>query len=240
MPSSSEIKTKLQVTCKNCCLSELCIPRGLSHRDIERISDIVNRRKVLSKGDYLYRQGEPFRGILAIKTGTVKLVSLSPDGEEFITGYLLPGELLGFDGLADERHAYSAVALQTLSICEMPAHELDGLCLEVPNLLRELFRHAGRSLATETGRHMLRSRPSEERVAAFLVDLSDRLNQRGFSGLEVRLGLSREEIGNYLGLALGTVSRTLNKLETLGLIEVNNKLIRISDKDRLRQPNALL
>lgn len=229
-----EVKNKLQVTCQNCSLIELCIPRGLSYKDVERIGDIVGRKKMLRKGDHLYRQGDKFRGILAIKSGAAKLTATDLRGNEFVTGYLLPGELLGFDGLADDRHRYSASALENLEYCEMPSDELDGLCREVPNLLRELFRHAGKTLNSETDRFMLSQRTAEERVASFLLDLSDRLSRRGFSGVEIKLSLTRQEIGNYLGLALETVSRVLKGLEEAGLITVQAKLIRIIDKDKLR------
>jgi CRP/FNR family transcriptional regulator len=229
-----DIKTKLQITCQNCNLSDLCIPRGLSQKDIERIGNLVARRKVLHKGDYLYRQGDKFKGISAIKTGTAKLVTLDLDGNEFITGYFLPGELLGFDGLADERHACSALALETVSFCEIPAEQIDCLCLEVPNLMRELFRHVGKSLATETHHYILSQRGAEDRVAGFLLNLSDRMSRRGFSGVEIKLTLSRQEIGNYLGLTLETVSRILRTLDGMGLVTVNAKSIHIIDKDKLR------
>ena len=231
----SEIKTKLQVTCQNCNLSDLCIPRGLSQKDIERISNIVARKKILHKGDYLYRQGDKFRGILAIKAGTVKLLSLDLDGNEFLTGYYLPGELLGFDGLADEQHACSAQALETVTYCEIPAEQIDSLCREVPNLLRELFRHVGEALTAETAHHLLSQRGAEERVAGFLLDLSDRLNRRGFSGAEIKLTLSRHEIGKYLGLTLESVSRILKNFESMGFVTVNAKAIQLIDKDKLRK-----
>ncbi|MDD5036805.1 MAG: helix-turn-helix domain-containing protein [Methylococcaceae bacterium] len=232
--STCEIKTKLQVTCRNCSLSDLCIPRGLSQEDINRIAHIVGRRKTLHKGDYLYRKGDKFRGIMAIKAGTAKLLTSDLHGNEFLTGYLLPGELLGFDALADDQHSFSAVALETLNYCELPADQLDNLCREVPNLLRELFRHVGETLASETDVNVLTRRPADERVAGFLLNLSDRLSRRGFSAIDFKLSLTRQEIGNYLGLALETVSRSLKNFEDSGLITVHNKLIHIADMERLR------
>jgi CRP/FNR family transcriptional regulator len=232
---ASEIRAKLQVTCRNCSLSELCIPRGLSQSDIDRIGEIVSRKKTLQKGEYLYRKGDRFRGILAIKAGTAKMVTMDQGGNEYLTAYLLPGELLGFDALADDKHTCSAVALETLSYCELPAEQLDSLCRDVPNLLRELFRHAGNTLATETSQFVLGKRPAEERVAGFLINLSDRLATRGFSAVDFRLSLTRQEIGNFLGLALETVSRILKSFEDDGLIEVDYKNIRITDLDRLRK-----
>ena len=235
MTETSDIKSKLQVTCSNCSLNELCLPRGLEQADIERIARIVGRKKTLQKGDYLYRKGDRFRGIIAIKAGTAKLVALDQGGNEYLTNYLLPGELLGFDALANDQHFCSAMALETLSYCELPAEQLDALCLDVPNLLRELFRHAGETLTAETNQIMLGKRPAEERVAGFLLNLSDRLYRRGFSATEFRLSLTRHEIGNYLGLALETVSRILTGFEEQGLIEVHNKQIRIRNLPALRE-----
>jgi len=233
-PKNREVTTKLQIPCQNCSLSDLCIPRGLSQHDVERISNIVARKKVLQKGDYLYRQGDKFRGIFAIKAGTAKLLSLDFEGNEFITGYYLPGELLGFDGLANEHHICSAVALETLTFCELAAEQIDTLCLEVPNLFRQLFRHVGKTLTMETNHFMLSQRGAEDRVVSFLLDLSDRLSSRGVSGLEIKLTLSRAEIGKYLGLTLETVSRILKSLEANGLVNVKAKSIQILDKDKLR------
>ena len=238
-PKSRRITSKLQVSCQNCNLIDLCIPRGLSPMDVERISNIVTRRKVLQKGDYLYRQGDTFRGIFAIKGGTAKLVSIDLNGNEFITGYYLPGELLGFDGLGEDRHACSALALETVTYCEIPADQIDQLCREVPTLLRELFRHAGKNLAAETGHFVLSQRGAEARVAGFLLDLSDRLSRRGLSGIEIKLTLTRHDLGNYLGLTLETVSRILKVLEGLGLITVHAKAIHILSKDKLHELLAL-
>jgi CRP/FNR family transcriptional regulator len=163
------------------------------------------------------------------------MVTMDQAGNEYMTAYLLPGELLGFDALADDKHTCSAVALETLSYCELPAEQLDSLCRDVPNLLRELFRHAGNTLAAETTQFVLGKRPAEERVAGFLINLSDRLATRGFSAVEFRLSLTRQEIGNFLGLALETVSRILKNFEDDGLIEVDYKNIRIKNLDRLRK-----
>ena len=231
---TSDIKAKLQVTCQNCSLTNLCIPRGLSPEDIERISRIVRRRKTLQRGEHLYHKGDQFRGIIAIKAGTAKTVTYDGRGNDYITGVLLPGELLGFDALASDRHKCSAVALETLSYCELPADQLDELCAKVPNLLRELFRHASARLDEETEQAIVNKQPAEERVAAFLLDLSERLEKRGFSPLDFRLTLTRQEIGNYLGLALETISRTLRAFQDAGIIEVQHKRVSIKNLKTLR------
>jgi CRP/FNR family transcriptional regulator len=226
---------RLQVTCHNCSLSQLCIPRGLAQEDVDRISSIVGRRRTLKRGDYLYRKGDRFRGILAIKAGAAKMISLDRAGNEYMTGFLLPGELFGFDALATDRHVFSAVALETLSYCELPADQIDALCREAPNLLKSLFRHAGDSLTAESERFVLGKRPAEERVAGFLLNLSERLGRRGFSTTEFRLSLTRQEIGNYLGLALETVSRIIGGFEKQGLISANNKHIHIISMSGLKE-----
>jgi CRP/FNR family transcriptional regulator len=231
---SHDIQNKLQVTCQNCSLTSLCIPRGLAREDIEHIGRIVSRKKTLQRGEHLYRKGDLFRGIIAIKAGTAKTVTYDGHGNEYITSLLLPGELLGFDALASERHKCSAIALETLSYCELPSDQLDEVCQKVPNLLRELFRHAGARLDEETEQAIVNKQPAEERVAAFLLNLSDRLKNRGFSPVNLKLSLTRQEIGNYLGLALETVSRTLRAFQDAGLIVVHHKQVRINDLEGLR------
>ncbi len=232
--NSLDLKTKLQVTCQNCSLTSLCIPRGLAREDIERISRIVARKKTLQRGEHLFREGDKFRGVIAIKGGTAKTVIYDAQGFEYITGFLLPGELLGFDALATNHHKCSAIALETLSYCELPADQLDQLCREVPNLLRELFRHASAKLDEETDQVIVNKRAAEDRVAMFILNLSDRLRKRGFSPVNFNLTLTRQEIGNFLGLALETVSRTLRNLEDAGLIKVRQKHIHILDLETLR------
>lgn len=230
----SPLSEQLLVTCGNCSLAELCIPRGLPQEAIDQIGQLVRRKRTLKRGEYLYRSGDRFRGIIAIKAGTAKLLSLDPAGEEHVVGLLLPGELLGFDAVATDRHACSAVALETLAYCELPAGQLDDICRRVPSLLRELFRHSVAQLDQAHQRAILTKQTSEERVAAFLVDLSDRLTARGFSPSSFRLTLSREEIGNYLGLSLETVSRTLHGLQSRSLIEIDQKQVLIKSLAGLR------
>ncbi|CAL1240263.1 helix-turn-helix domain-containing protein [Candidatus Methylocalor cossyra] len=238
MTSSTEIGKRLQVTCQNCSLSTLCLPRGLHREDIERIGRLVNRKKTLQRGEYLYHKGEPFRGIIAIKAGTAKVVAYDDQDGEYIVGVLLPGELLGFDGLASNRHSCSAVALETLSYCELAADQLDALCHEVPNLLRELFRHASARLEDGIEQAILHKKSAEARVALFLLDFSERLRLRGFSPHHFTLTLTRQDIGNYLGLALETVSRILSGFQAAGLIAVRHRQIRVADLEGLRSVGA--
>lgn len=230
----SKLIDDVQVSCMNCSLDTICLPRGLSEHEVNCLSEAVKRKKTLQRGEYLYREGSQFKGILAIKSGTAKLVKDDPHGNEHIINILLPGELLGFDGLHDHRHSCSAVALETLSFCELPADKLETLCRQVSGLMRELFRHTGEKLNEDCNKLVLHKRPAEERLASFLISLSERFRRRGFSPSEFTLTLTRQEIGNHLGLALETVSRLLTQFQNAGLITVHNRHIQINDMNGLR------
>lgn len=231
--ASSLIKN-MQISCNRCSLDTICLPRGLSEKEINRISDVIKQIKSVQRGSYLYRQGNEFKGVLAIKSGTAKLIREDQQGDEHILNILLPGELLGFDGFYDDKHSCSAVALETVSFCELPADELETLCLKIPGLMRELFRHTGEKLYEEQNHNVLNKRSAEERLATFLISLSDRLKRRGFSPSEFNLSLTRQEIGNHLNLALETVSRLLQRFDNRGMISVNKKNIQIHDLQGLK------
>ncbi|OQW67484.1 MAG: Crp/Fnr family transcriptional regulator [Proteobacteria bacterium ST_bin11] len=220
---------KNQVSCSNCSLDNICLPRGLSQAEINNISQVVKARKTLQRGDFIYREGDNFRGILAIKSGSAKLVANDSHGNEHILNILLPGELLGFDGLSAEKHGCAAIALETMSFCILPADNMEELFKNMPSLTRELFRHTGQKMLEDKNQLVLSKRPAEERLAYFLISLSERLKKRGFSSSEFKLSLTRQEIGNHLGLALETVSRLLKRFQDDELIVVQNRFIGIKD-----------
>ena len=224
-----------QVSCNNCSLDNICLPRGLSQAEIENISKVVKAKKTLQRGDFIYREGDNFKGILAIKSGSAKVVANDSHGNEHILNILLPGELLGFDGLSNEKHSCAAIALETMTFCILPADSLDQLFQNLPSLTRELFRHSGEKMLEDKNQLVLSKRPAEERLAYFLISLSQRLKRRGFSSSEFKLSLTRQEIGNHLGLALETVSRLLKKFQQDGLITVRNRFITIKDINSLQK-----
>lgn len=223
-----------KVSCNNCSLDNICFPRGLSIDEIKHISQVIKPKKTLQRKEFIFREGDTFRGVLAIKSGTAKLITDDHHGNEHILNILLPGELLGFDGLSNDKYQCSAIALETLSFCELPAQSMDDLFKNVPTLTRELFRHSGEKIKEDKELIVLNKRPAEERLAYFLISLSDRLKKRGFSATEFTLSLTRQEIGNHLGLALETVSRLLKRFQQDNLINVKTKHITIKDIDRLR------
>lgn len=228
------LTNKKHVTCKNCSLDKFCFPRGLSEDEIDHISQIIKVKKTLQRGEHIFLEESNFRGILAIKSGTAKLVTNDYHGNEHILNILLPGELLGFDGLHSDKYRCSAIALETLSFCELPAQSMDELFIKVPTLTKELFRHSSEKINESRDFITLNKRPAEERLAFFLISLSDRLQKRGLSASEFTLSLTRQEIGNHLGLALETVSRLFKKFDQDNLINVKSKHVEIIDIPRLR------
>lgn len=223
------------VACSSCNLREMCLPTGLSREDLGKVEAVVNQRRRIARGQALYRSGDDFNAIYAIRYGFFKAQVASPDGREQVTGFLMAGELLGMDGIGTERHTVDAVALEDSEVCVMPFSQLETLSREVNGLQRQLHRVMSREIVRENGVMMLLgTMRAEERLAAFLINLTQRLKARGFSSTELVLRMTREEIGSYLGLKLETVSRTFSRFQDEGLIEVKQRHVKILDADGLR------
>lgn len=223
-----------EVSCNNCNLDAICLPSGLSQQEIKNLNNVIKNNAIAQRGEYVYRQGDSFKGIIAIKSGTAKLVSGDSQGNEHILNILLPGELIGFDGLNHDKHKCSVIALEVISYCELSAKKIDLLCQQVPAISRELFKHSSKSINESLNRIILSKLPAEKKLASFLIDLSQRLENRGFSPLSFNIPLTRQEMGNYLDLTLETVSRMLQHLQNEGLITVQRKHIIINDLKSLQ------
>ena len=226
---------KVKVTCALCSLSELCLPRGMGQEALDKLENIVQRASPLQKGEVLFREGDEFRGLYAVRAGLIKVFATTDDGEEQIIGFFLPGEMLGLDAVEHHIHACSAVALETSSYCSVPFSELSEICKEIPELQNQLFRIMSRELSSENKMLLtLGKKNSEERVATFLLTISIRYHQLGYSKNEFKLTMSRQEIGNYLGITFETVSRIFSRLQRNGIIKVNRKAIKIIDMVALK------
>lgn len=222
------------VSCNNCNLDKICLPRGLSHQQVEKLAVVVKNNAILQRGEYVYRQGDSFKGIIAIKSGSAKLVSHDKRGNEHILSVLLPGELIGLDGMNQDLHSCSAIALEVMSYCHIPPSRFDELFQKIPGISHELIKHCSDSI-TDSQNQLINSKcTAEEKLALFLVNLSDRLKKRGFSANRFNIPLTRQEMGNHLGLTLETVSRMLKQLQTEGLINVQRKYVEIIDMEKLR------
>ncbi len=237
MPSSNIVDLHgLKQACSACSLHDLCIPMGITNEELESLEKIINRRRPLHRGDYLYRPGDRMEALYAVRSGSVKTSALSDDGQEQVTGFHLPGELLGLDAISEGIHPCAARALETTSVCEIPFDRLEELAGRVPGLQRQLFRIMSREIQTDEHlMTLLAKKSSDARLAAFLLSLSSRFGERGFSRQEFNLTMSRNDIANYLGLAVETVSRLFTRFQESGLLSVDRKLVEILDMDRMHQ-----
>ncbi|WP_119287602.1 fumarate/nitrate reduction transcriptional regulator Fnr [Azohydromonas sediminis] len=225
-----------KVACSSCNLRELCLPVGLNRDDLEHLDSLVATRRSVARGDTLFRSGDPFQSLYAVRTGFFKTCVTAEDGRDQVTGFQMAGELLGLDGISTDRHSVDAVALEDSQVCVIPYHELETLSREFTNLQHQFHRIMSREIVRDHGvMLLLGSMRAEERLAAFLLNLTQRLQARGFSGSSMILRMTREEIGSYLGLKLETVSRTFSKFQEEGLLEVKQRQIRILDAAGLQK-----
>ena len=226
----------IKVACSNCNLRELCMPVGLSDSDMQRIDDIVATRRKIKRGTPLFRNGERFTSLYAIRTGFFKTCVATEDGRDQVTGFQMAGEIIGLDGIVNDQHTCDAVALEDAEVCVMPFERIEDLSREVTSLQHHVHKIMSREIVREHGvMLLLGSMRAEERLAAFLLNLVQRLHARGFSQSELILRMTRDEIGSYLGLKLETVSRTFSKFVEEQLVEVKQRYVRILNADGLRQ-----
>ncbi|SEO45684.1 fumarate/nitrate reduction transcriptional regulator Fnr [Aquisalimonas asiatica] len=226
---------QIREACRTCSLSDLCLPVALETEDVDALDGIVERRKPLARGDVLYRSGRPFGAIYAVRTGALKSMTISEDGEEQITAFHLPGELLGLDAISFGEHPSTASALETTSICEIPFEELETLSADIPGLNRQLLRIMSKEIFNEQEMlHALARRTAEQRLAILLTSLSDRFARRGLSSIRFRLPMSRHELSNYLGLAPETTSRLFRRFVDNGWITADGREISLIDFDALK------
>jgi CRP/FNR family transcriptional regulator len=225
----------IKVACSNCNLRELCMPLGLSEIEMERVDEVVATRRKVLRGENLFRHGDKFHALFAIRTGFFKTRISAEDGRDQVTGFQMAGEIIGLDGIVSDHHTCDAVALEDAEVCVMPFDRIEELSREITSLQRHVHKIMSREIVRENGvMLLLGSMRAEERLAAFLLNLVQRLHARGFSQTELVLRMTREEIGSYLGLKLETVSRTFSKFVDDGLVEVKQRHVRILNADGLK------
>ena len=226
---------KIKVSCSNCSLSEICLPAGLDKDSLLKLESTVNRSKPVQKGQTIFSIGEEFKSLYAVSSGTIKLVNITDKGEEQIIGFYLPGELFGLDAIEDNFHKCSAVALETMSYCSIPFSKLEELCNTIPSLQRQMFRLMSKELKKENQMLLsINNKNAEEKVATFILNISERYGSLGYSDSEFKLAMSRQEIGNYLGLTIETISRVLSRFQSKNIIATDRKQITILNKDELK------
>jgi CRP/FNR family transcriptional regulator len=225
----------IKVACSNCNLRELCMPMGLKAEELDRIDEIVAIRIKVKRGASLFSNGENFTSLYAIRTGFFKTCIATEDGRDQVTGFQMAGEIIGLDGVVNDHHTCNAVALEDAELCVMPFDRIEELSREFTALQRHVHKIMSREIVREHGvMLLLGSMRAEERLAAFLLNLVQRLHARGFSQSELLLRMTREEIGSYLGLKLETVSRTFSKFVEDGIVEVKQRRVRILNTEALK------
>lgn len=212
------------------------MPLGLSDEQFKRIDDIIAIRRKIKRGSTLFHNGEVFTSLYAIRTGFFKTCVATEDGRDQVTGFQMAGEVIGLDGIVNDHHTCDAVALEDAEVCVMPFDRIEELSREVTALQNHVHKIMSREIVREHGvMLLLGSMRAEERLAAFLLNLVQRLHTRGFSQSELVLRMTREEIGSYLGLKLETVSRTFSKFVEDGIVEVKQRHVRILSTDALKR-----
>jgi len=220
----------IKVACSQCSLHELCLSEGLTTNDLEKLDILVGTRRKLRRNQHVYRAGDTFEALYAVRSGFFKTDVLLEDGREQVTGFQMTGEILGMDGISGDTHSCNAVALEDSEVCIIPFAQLEQLSHEIPALQHNFHKVMSRELVRDQGVMMLLgTMRAEERLAAFLLNMSQRFTLRGYSAAEFHLRMTREEIGSYLGLKLETVSRAFSHFQEAGLVGVQQKHIRILD-----------
>lgn len=226
----------IKPSCTECNLKGLCLPIAMDLKALEKVDQIVQRGRPLQAGAHLYSAGEEFHSFYAVRAGSFKSYLVTDDGVEQVTGFYLPGEVLGFDGVGTNRHTCNVVALETSSVCEIPFDRLEELSRHLPSLQHHLFQLMGRQIAVDHQMMItLSKKNAEARIATLLVSLSQRYSRRNLSARALRLPMSRMDIGNLLGLTIETVSRTFSRLHKIEVIEVDGREVVIRDQQRLNE-----
>lgn len=225
----------IKIACANCNMRELCMPIGLTQDELNRIDEMIGSRRKVKRGETLFHNGERFTNLYAIRTGFFKTCITSEDGRDQVTGFQMAGEIIGMDGIVNDHHSCDAVALEDAEICAMPFAQIEALSREVNALQHHVHKIMSREIVREHGvMLLLGSMRAEERLAAFLLNLAQRLHSRGFSQSELILRMTREEIGSYLGLKLETISRTFSRFVEDGIVAVKQRHVHILNTSALQ------
>jgi len=220
--------------CADCSLNTLCLPVAVSLGELDRLEQIIKRSQPLRKGAHLFRAGDVFTSVYAVKSGCIKTYALDEAGDEQVTGFYLPGEILGTDGISINSHYDSAKALDTSAVCEIPFARFEELLVELPALQRHFFAIMSKEMQEDKRLHMLLSKKSaDQRLASFLLSLAARHQNRKLSANRFRLPMSRGDIGNYLGLTDETISRIFSRFQKEALLKTEGREIEILNRELL-------
>lgn len=219
--------------CSTCAFSSACLASGYGKPELEELHCLVEHVGLFQPGEHVFRTGEPFRAIYAVRHGTVKTVVVNRDGHEQVLGFYLPGEVVGLNAIYPEKYPCDAIALEQSEFCRFSFPAMSALASRMPSVQQHLFRMLSKELGAASllaGDHS-----ADERMAAFLIDLGDRYAVRGFPGTRFRLSMSRSDIANYLRLATETVSRVLGRFRDGKLLQIDGRKVELLDVKKLRE-----
>lgn len=223
------------ISCGNCRLGSICLPLALEGDDVVKLDEIVQRGRPLQKNEHLYREGDEFVSVYAVRSGAIKAYRLTGDGQEQVTGFYFPGEILGMDGISKNHYACFAKALETSAVCEIPFNRFEELSTQIPSMQRHFFQLMSQEITSDQQLITLLSKNSaEERIASLLISISARNSRRKLSKTHFRLPMSRTDIGNFLGLTVETVSRVISRFNKQGAILIDNKEVTLLDLEGLK------
>ncbi len=223
-------------SCRDCRMNALCIPISLRSEELYKLDQIIKRGSPFQAQQAIFKCGDKYTAVYAVRSGSIKSFCIDNDGREQVTGFYLPGEIFGWDGLAENYYQNTAVALETTSVCEIPYNQLELLAATIPSINRHIMQMVGKEIAADQRLiALLAANSAHQRLASLLLSISDRLAQQKLSSTRFRLPMSRGEISNYLGLTVETVSRAFSHFQRAGYLKVNKKEIELVDKQRLEQ-----
>lgn len=222
--------------CSTCMMGDVCLPTGMSSQEVERIDELVKERIRIPKGQTLFFKGQKLEALYGLRIGSLKTVVQDVSGHVQITGFFLPGEIVGLDGMLDGQHDSNAMALEDSEVCVVKLSDIDRVGMYVPTLQQQIRRLMSKEIVRSHQVLLaLGSMRSEQKLASFLFNLSQRLSALGYSSTDFVMRMSREEIGNYLGLTIETVSRLFSRFTRDGLIQVNHKEVHILDLNAIKE-----
>ncbi len=222
--------------CSTCMMGHVCLPTGMPAHEIEQLDTLVKERIRIEKGEALYRHGETLNALFGLRLGSIKTQLEEANGEHQITGFFLPGEIIGLDGMVEGLHSSTAIAMEDSEVCVVRLQDIDDISRQVPSLQHQIRRLMSKEIARSHQVLLaLGSMRSEQRLAAFLINMSQRLSALGYSSSDFVMRMGREEIGNYLGLTIETVSRLFSRFAREGLIRVSQREVKILDMAALNE-----
>lgn len=228
--------SRAAVSCSSCCLQGVCLPCGVAADKLGDMDELTRLKRRVARGSTLYRGGDTFESVYAVRSGSFKSVSISRNGNEKVTGLHLPGEVMGLDAINAKRHGYDAIALEDSEVCVIPYARLTDLALRIPDLQAQLLRLLSGDISRDQGLMLLLGgMDAEQRISAFLLSLSRRYQKLGYAATRFNLRMTREDIGSYLGLTLETVSRLFSRLQRDGIVATQQREVELKDVERLRE-----